>query len=272
MTERPPIPLPEPGLTPARRRRIALILSLAAPGCGHLWVGAWGHAVLAQAGFLAILATGCAVTFATRGGLAATTASALAWIVAVALHARQAADKRAGRVHWGPALLALVPLNLLVEPGLVTRTAPMGRFLIQRVETSAMSPTLLPDERIVVDKRWYRGRPVLHHDLVVMPPPGQGQGPWVLRCVARAGDEVEVRSGVCMVNGVLASRLDSSPPGGDMGEGVWVMTEGELFCLGDNHAASFDSRHFGPVREDSVRGRPLYVLASPDANRLGMAL
>jgi len=42
---------------------------------------------------------------------------------------------------------------------------------------------------------------------------------------------------------------------------------GEIFVLGDNSAHSRDSRHFGPISKDAVRGKPLWVVWPPSAIR-----
>ena len=79
------------------------------------------------------------------------------------------------------------------------------------VDGSSMTPTLQPGERVTALRRWRRVRP---GDIVVARHESAPSGWLVKRCVARAGDSVELR--------------------------------------GDNADASTDSRDFGPVRDRDV--------------------
>jgi signal peptidase I len=89
----------------------------------------------------------------------------------------------------------------------------------------SMEPTLLPGDRILVDRWSYRHRPPAPGEVVVLHRPG---GPEIVKRVARG---IAIRS--------------SSPPDPDP----------SFLVLGDNAPESEDSRQFGPVRTSDLAGR-----------------
>ena len=81
----------------------------------------------------------------------------------------------------------------------------------------------------------------------------------IKRVAALAGDEVICGPNGIRVNGAPASwiRLRVALSVLDLGlEQRWTIGSGQVFLVGD-HAASFDSRHFGPVSRASITGRVL---------------
>ncbi len=95
---------------------------------------------------------------------------------------------------------------------------PLGRL---RVAGESMAPTLLPGDRVLV---W------------------RGLGPF--RPPTRVGDLVAV--------------VDPREPARVMVKRVAGVVGTEVSVLGDNAAASTDSRHFGPVSAAAIHGRVIY--------------
>lgn len=95
---------------------------------------------------------------------------------------------------------------------------PLGRL---QVAGESMVPTLLPGDRVLV---W------------------RGLGP--VRPPIRVGD--------------LVAMVDPRDPGRVMVKRVAGVVGTEVSVLGDNAAASTDSRHFGPVDPAAIRGRVIY--------------
>jgi type IV secretory pathway protease TraF len=48
--------------------------------------------------------------------------------------------------------------------------------------------------------------------------------------------------------------------------------EHHIFVVGDNLDKSFDSRYFGSIDEDRLRGRPLYLYWSETRARIGCTI
>jgi signal peptidase I len=140
------------------------------------------------------------------------------------------------------------------------------------VPSGSMEPTLVPGDRVVVDKRAYglrlpltqikllEGAPVARGDIVVFDAPDTGIR-LIKRVVATGGDRVAVRDGHVFVNGRSldsAARLNLRFGGGPDVAPVRV-PDGHVFVLGDARGNSRDSRWFGFVPASSLYARALRV-------------
>lgn len=171
----------------------------------------------------------------------------------------------------------------------------MGRSTLAdqyHVPTGSMWPTIAPGDRILVDKSAYGLRvPFTDHfflerggpdvgDVVLFADPRGGSTLLVKRVVALPGQTVMLREGVLYVDGV-AQRIERRADG-TMVEHLGVVTHaaGErdltafgpvvvppdhLFVMGDNRAASLDSRAMGAVPRQLLRGRVLGIVYHRDA-------
>ena len=121
-----------------------------------------------------------------------------------------------------------------------------------------MQPLLEPGERILVNKLAYRTGDVERGDVVVLR--GPDGRTLVKRVAGLPGERVEIVAGRLLVDGfeitepyvTAEHRSRESAPARDLGEG-------EYFVLGDNRGASLDSRTFGPVRRERLRGRAAFI-------------
>jgi signal peptidase I len=140
-----------------------------------------------------------------------------------------------------------VALLLLVVAS-VTGLLPVQ---IMRVGSDSMSPTIMAGDLVLVD---HRDDVVDRMDVVVVERPDTGLL-LVKRAVALGGDQVAIEDGVLVVNATPVCEPAIDPARLD---GVWfgpvTVPPGELFLLGDDRAFSIDSRAFGTVSADDVRG------------------
>ena len=122
-----------------------------------------------------------------------------------------------------------------------------------------MDPTLEEGDRVVVVKVLGAGR----GDLVVFRHPLEPRQNVVKRIVGRPGERVAIRAGIVYVDGAELGETYLRHPN-DRDPSVnypeTLLGEGELFVLGDNRAASQDSRRFGPIDVRSVIGRAVLTL------------
>lgn len=146
-------------------------------------------------------------------------------------------------------------LACLLVFALVASVAGWLPWQIMRVGSASMEPTIPPAAVVLVD-RWSDG--IDRMDVVVIDPP-DGVGPQLVkRAVAVGGDEIGLEDGVLVVNGSPVCEPTIDPALIDAEYfGPVTVPAGDLFLLGDNRQTSIDSRVFGTVPADEVRGQVL---------------
>ncbi len=107
-----------------------------------------------------------------------------------------------------------------------------------------MAPTLVEGERLLVS-RW---RTPQRWDVVVLRPPTDASRLVVKRVVGLPGETVSLRAGAVWANGQLVPRRNDSAVEsvyyGAFGNPVWRLGADEWLVVGDNQAASIDSRNW----------------------------
>jgi signal peptidase I len=135
-------------------------------------------------------------------------------------------------------------------------------FLYQpvKVEGLSMLPGLEDQERIFINKFVYRFESIQRGDIVVFHYPRDPSKSYIKRVIAAAGDKVVIRNGYVYVNGRLLSEpyvpVDYFDP---RSYAETVVPEGSYYVLGDHRTMSNDSRDFGPVDEDYIYGKAVFV-------------
>ena len=178
-----------------------------------------------------------------------------------------------------------------LEAGLwaVALTFVLRAFVIQafRIPSESMVPTLLKGDFLFVNKfefgpkipfthvRLPGIRPPRRGDVIVFQFPRNPRQDFIKRCVAVGGETVEIRNKQVIVNGdtlrepyAIKSDQDIRPPGFDPRDnfGPYTVPPKELFMMGDNRDNSNDSRFWGPVKMDLVKGRAMFIYFSTDGN------
>ncbi|MCC6869981.1 MAG: signal peptidase I [Burkholderiales bacterium] len=146
--------------------------------------------------------------------------------------------------QWLAVLVGAVVAALLFRRhvGFVTRT-----------HAHSMWPTLRPGQ-LVFTRSVRHGRPIRHGDIAVVQSAELGRR-IVKRVVGLPGDRLALGSGGLVRNGVPVVEPYVIRAGGQRGS--WLVPEGHCFLLGDNRAASSDSRCWRQpfARLDSIVGR-----------------
>ena len=173
-----------------------------------------------------------------------------------------------------------VVLGLLVVGILAGRSTLADHYY---VPSGSMEYTLMPGDRVFVDKRAYgvripftgveltRGDPIRRGDIVIFDSPRDGTR-LIKRIIAIGGDDVLIRDGHLAINGQwLASAEDDEieligekvvqlnlADGGGPALSIRI-DEGKVLAIGDHRGNSADGRVFGAVAEDEIYGRAVAV-------------
>jgi len=166
-------------------------------------------------------------------------------------------------------------------------------FLLQAyvVPTASMEDNILVGDHLVVNKFIFAPRafPALDRilpqrrirvgDVFVFKFPDDPRRDFVKRAIGLPGDVVEIRDKVVYVNQapLAESRVthadrDLYAAGRRDQLGPTRVPEGQIFALGDNRDVSNDSRFWGTVPLENVKGRPLFVYWSEPDEPAGSSL
>jgi signal peptidase I len=164
-------------------------------------------------------------------------------------------------------LLSLVTLAVVIA--VVLRTFVVGTYLIP---SGSMEPTLMINDRILVDKISYHLHSIHRADIVVFstPPAENCGGPPVADLVKRViglpGETISLSRGQVYIDGTLLAepwlppsvRQDTTP--GPSLEPYalahpYTIPAGHVYVMGDNRTVSCDSRYWGPILESSIVGK-----------------
>lgn len=166
-------------------------------------------------------------------------------------------------IEWTAVAVGALAVALLIKA-----------FLMQAffIPSGSMQDTLDINDRVLVYKLSYATGEAARGDIVVFDRPAQARGPideFIKRVIATPGETITFADGAVYIDGRRleepyvdgadtasgAIPIDaegcSNPPASD----TCTLAEGYYFMMGDNRRNSTDSRHFGPVHEDSIVGR-----------------
>lgn len=164
-----------------------------------------------------------------------------------------------------------------------------------RIPTGSMEDTLLVGDFLFVNKMVYGSEidiglggqrffyyrfPAIREpkpgDIIVFRYPEDPSRDFIKRCVAVAGQQVEIRDKVLYVDGrareepyavhkdprVLPRETNQRDNFGPL-----VVPRGHIFMMGDNRDNSHDSRFWGALPRDLVKGKAMFLYWSWDADR-----
>jgi signal peptidase I len=163
-------------------------------------------------------------------------------------------------------------------------------FVIQafRIPSESMRDTLLVGDFLFVNKFEYGPkipftqirlpgfRAPQPGDVIVFQFPQDPSKDFIKRCVAVGGQTLEVRDKQLLVDGeprhesyVIHTDPNVRPAGYDFRDnfGPYTVNPGELFMMGDNRDNSNDSRYWGTLDMDLVKGRAMFLYWSWDSDR-----
>ena len=148
----------------------------------------------------------------------------------------------------------------------------IARVFVQnyQVDGPSMTPTLLNNEFILVNKADYFFHGPQRGDVIVFRFPKDTSRDYVKRVIGLPGDTVSVTAqGVVSVNGVALTEPYTNDNLNIYGPETVKLKPGQYFVLGDNRGDSSDSRDWGPVpRSDIIGAAALVYWPLPDIHTL----
>ena len=146
-------------------------------------------------------------------------------------------------------------------------------FLYQpvKVEGTSMTPALVNDERIFINKFVYRFglSDIDRGDTIVFWAPEDPSRSYIKRVIGVPGDAIEIVNGAVILNGKPLKEpylIDDNRDRVSMPRRV--VEEGHYFVLGDHRNSSNDSRSWGTVSREAIYGKAVFVYWPLD--RLGL--
>ena len=172
----------------------------------------------------------------------------------------------------GRVILTLIMLEM-VALIIALPLAVRSRFEGVWIPSTSMAPALLVGDYILIDKAaHWRAR----GDLVVFTDPSDANEILVKRIVGLSGEEIVVQGHDVYINceppadgcrpmaEPYADFTDEVRAAKDVGP--LQIPSGAVFVMADNRNAGEDSRHWGPVSQTQIIGRPVWIYWSSDAN------
>lgn len=160
---------------------------------------------------------------------------------------RRGTNHLRGLIEW------LVVIAASVGFAIVLRTFVVQSFSIP---SESMESTLEIGDRLMIEKVSHRLSSIDRGDIVVFRRPPEIPGTTeelIKRVIGVGGDSVQGLNGTIYVNGEAQDEpYINEAPFGDFGP--LTVPDDELFVMGDNRDRSLDSRVFGTISTDTVRG------------------
>jgi signal peptidase I len=207
-------------------------------------------------------------------------------------------------------IVVVVVIVALVGPVVLAVLARVFVVEAFKIPSGAMMPTLVPGDHLFVAKSHYGllGNAPQPGEIAVFRYPRDRTKDFIKRIVGIAGDVIEMRQGALHRNGAPVPRCslgettyddrDSlsgearrqraalflerlgdvvhlamySPEGAVARDETWTVRPGEVFVLGDNRDNSHDSRYWGGVPLDDLKGRATSIWWSSTPGRAGTDL
>ena len=148
------------------------------------------------------------------------------------------------------------------------------------IPSRSMEDTLLLGDHVLVEKM--SSAMPQSGEIVVFDAPEDPERAYIKRCVAVAGQQIEIRDKIIFVDGdrlpdpkfskYLDARIVPATRGPRDNLARQTVPAGQVFVMGDNRDNSRDSRHWGFLATDAIIGRPMFIYfsAEPPAEGAGL--
>jgi signal peptidase I len=275
------MPMGEEGLLRLKKRRwwVTALLTMAQPGLGQIYNGQplKGTVISLVVIVLMLPASVLLLKHLSVYMFWVLFIFGLATLAAVMADAIAFAKKAGNSYRLRPYNRLFVYLGIFVAFSLLREADVwlVKTYIVQafRIPAASMAPTLLDGDHILVDKLHGSKRYPRRGDVVVFEHPADSTKEFVKRVEGVAGDVLEIRDKDLYLNGTLMKSehsvyLDDKVMTPEMARrdnfGPTTVPVDSVFVLGDNRDRSLDSRFFGFVEKDKIRGLARCVYFSWD--------
>lgn len=183
-------------------------------------------------------------------------------------------------------------IKILVVIALLIHAIPVGNIIrthfLQafKIPAGSMLPTLEIGDRIFVDKTTEAKTSIKRGDILIFVYPKDEKKDFIKRVIGLPGDKIEIKDKEIYINDekltenyIIHQDQHIKPkeyePRDNMGP-ITIPSD-SLFVMGDNRDQSYDSRYWGFVKTDKVKGKVIKIYWSWDSknkevrwNRIGM--
>ena len=265
-------------MTKKRNPTWTAILSLMAPGLGHIYAGDLRKGMsLIGIEYAVILLAGAFGILSTFYGIASLIVLVLGfYIFAVTSSVRLALKNKEyhlqsyNRGYWYLAIY--VAVSIIANVIFSFRGNILG-YETYRIPAKSMEPTLQVGDFITVNTRYQEPKV---GDVIVFSYPKDRSIPYVKRVAAIGNDTVSINNGIVTRNGKPENLLlvPESKRLRDFSISMkeTQVPENEVFLLGDWRDNSNDSRFWGTVPVTDVIGKVTYIWFSNEVSRIGKAV
>lgn len=127
------------------------------------------------------------------------------------------------------------------------------------IPTPSMLPTIQLQDRVIVDKLFYKLSGIQRDDIIVFNPP-KNLDPsgdyWIKRVIGLPGDKVQIKGGKVYINDQeLTEPYEMEAP--NYTYGPVVIPKDSYFLLGDNRNNSLDSHYWGALPAKDIEGKAI---------------
>jgi signal peptidase I len=260
-----------------RKMWLAALLSVLAPGLGHIYAGKARKGIflyILQFAFLTVVLAAILIS-PNIYSLAFALLISIGYIFFCVVDAIRTAKSRASSYtlkrynRWYVYVLCYIVVACIPTVHLIKNHIVKA----YNIPAGSMLPTIQIGDDIFVNRLTYKFYAPKPGDLVVFPLPQKPKIEFLKRIVAVGGDKVKIRNKKLYVNGVeekgpyveyTDNRIlkEKTSPRDNLGP--VTVPRGSVFVIGDNRDNSYDSRFFGFINQDQIQGKAMIVYWSWD--------
>ncbi len=169
------------------------------------------------------------------------------------------------------------PIRIIIEKMILAifGLLILETFFIQpfRIPSGSMMPSLQIGDLILVNRFHYWIHPPKREDVVVFQSRENPRNIFVKRIIGEGGETIQIKDYRIYINGIPLIESYIKGPTYDTGALRYpkIIPYNQYVVLGDNRNDSYDSRYFGPVQYDSIKGKA-FLIFWYERNRRGQLI